>query len=151
MKIKKKWLRLILLSVICYYTILFYPQPASATSRSLFGIHNGLVRIDPVTGTVTSITSLSISTSQGISTLDPVGHKYFFIGIDNSSNPHLFSINTQTGEVLASPVVPALSSIDFEALFPPVPVPTIHDLGLLTIAISLGASGIYFMKRRGIY
>jgi hypothetical protein len=122
------------------------------STNTLFGIQSGLVRIDPLTGTVVKISNLSLaSLVPGVSTFDSAGHRYFFIGDDNSSNRRLFSISTQTGEVLASPLIGQVGSIEFESLPPPAPVPTLHHLGILIMTILLGVSAIYLMKMRRVH
>src|SRR4030042_1350966 len=128
MGIKRIWLSLVLFLITCFWTTTLHPQPVSTASGFLFGIQSvginqsALVRIDPLTGTAVAITNLPVNTSQGVSTLDSGGHRYFFVGIDNALNRLLFVVNTQTGGVLSSSLVPLLISVQFEVS--PLPVPT---------------------------
>lgn len=152
MRIKGKCLlKFILVSIICYWTISPYPQSSSAASGNLYGFNNGLIRIDPLTGTVVQLTNLSLSgLVQGVSTFDLAGHRYFFVGDDNSSNTRLFSINTQTGNVLASPLIGIVGPIEFEGTYSQVSVPAFYGLGILIMVALWGASATFFLKRRTI-
>ena len=88
--------------------------PAAGT---LFGIAfidgaNRLVSIDPETGELTIVGSFPgfFWMPQGISALDPVNHRYFFLLAER-----LFSVDTQTGAVIANPPFHAsIGSLEFE-------------------------------------
>jgi hypothetical protein len=88
-------------------------QPAPL--GTLFGVSNSssgtfdFVSVDPKTGVQIYLGAIPgfAEPSGGISALDAAGHRYFIVLTDSSYNDVLFSIDTQTGTVIASPPLPA--------------------------------------------
>ncbi len=72
-----------------------------------------LVLIDPYNGYFEVISEIPgvrwLMSSPNYHTYDSNNHRFFFLGLDSNMNQHLYSINTQTGQVIASPSFPVLS------------------------------------------
>jgi hypothetical protein len=69
-----------------------------------------LVIVDPTSGSVTAVGAVidpPLLSASGVSSIDPLGQRLFFVGsppdIDSS---RLYTLDTQTGAVLSSPVIP---------------------------------------------
>jgi hypothetical protein len=105
----------------------------------LYGLRMGaaggkeVVTVDPVTGAVTPISANlgpGIGMPNGLTTLDPAGSRYFFIGVPNTETDYrIYSVDTVTGALLASPAIPGSASafpngIDWAEEAPP-PVATV--------------------------
>ena len=81
----------------------------------LYGLRMGaaggkeVVTVDPATGTVTPVSANlgpGIGMPNGLTTLDPSGNRYFFIGVPNSESDYrIYSVDTATGTLLASPAI----------------------------------------------
>ncbi|HVE72572.1 MAG TPA: hypothetical protein VNI54_14500 [Thermoanaerobaculia bacterium] len=86
----------------------------------LYGLRMGaaggkeVVSVDPVTGAVTAISANlgpGIGMPNGLTTLDPDGDRYFFIGVPNSETDYrIYSVSTSTGALLASPAIAGSAS-----------------------------------------
>ncbi len=76
-----------------------------------------LVAIDPVTGGMTTLSTLSGVTAVGRSAFDSASQRYFLQVLDSSFADRLLVIDTQTGTVLANPLLPpgqGLGTLQFE-------------------------------------
>ena len=105
---------------------------ASCAHRSgtLFGLRNPgdggrqLVIVDPSTGAVTPV-SASISpplpSQSGDNAIDDAGHRFFFIATPaGETDSRIYTVNTQTGALLSSPVIAgsataSVQSLDYDA------------------------------------
>lgn len=84
----------------------FKVDPTDATIIGVVNFpSNQLVRIDPITGETTVITSIPEITAlyQGASFIDPMENLYIFPVIDPLGVERLFIFNTQNGELVAQP------------------------------------------------
>src|SRR5438093_1276490 len=77
--------------------------------------------VDPLQGTVTSVGSSfptdlfqAAGSFAGASALDPVNHRYYLQGPGFTLESPLFVVDTRTGNLLASPVVPRFASLGFD-------------------------------------
>ena len=83
---------------------------------TLIGVINSptvsLVRIDPSTGGMTELTSISQVSAlfQGASAFDPMENIYFFPGVDTSGTDRIFIFNAQTGDLIDSPALVVMSN-----------------------------------------
>jgi len=77
-----------------------------------------LVAIDPATGSETTVGVLPLyDIKAAVSTLDPIGHRYFYVGHDGSRAHRLYVVDTATGDLVENPVVTeGLHHIEYEAL-----------------------------------
>lgn len=100
----------------------------------LYGLRMGaaggkeVVTVDPVTGAVTPVSANlgpGIGMPNGLTTLDPEGNRYFFIGVPNTETDYrIYSVDTATGALLASPAIAGSASafpngLDWAAAAPP--------------------------------
>ena len=86
----------------------------------LYGLRMGaaggkeVVIVDPATGVVTPVSANlgpGIGMPNGLTTLDPAGNRYFFIGVPNSETDYrIYSVDTATGVLLASPAIAGSAS-----------------------------------------
>ena len=95
-----------------YYCILFCIF--SVINQLSYGQREFLVTVNPGTGDFTLVDSLDgvrwIWT--GFSTFDQQNHQYIFIGADVNHVSYLYTVNAANGDILSSPLFPALDDQD---------------------------------------
>lgn len=125
----------------------------------LYGLRMGasggkeVVTVDPVTGAVTPISANlgpGIGMPNGLTTLDPAGNRYFFIGVPNSETDYrIYGVDTVTGGLIASPAIAGSASafpngIDWAEDAPPpvltvlidvLPTVNVRARGVIPVAI----------------
>ncbi len=89
------------------------------SSGNLYGLHwdNSIqteyfVSVNMTNGSLTKINSIPLATSvaMGYQTFDETNKRYTFLGIDNSNNRYLFTLDATNGSVVTNPPYPAFTA-----------------------------------------
>jgi hypothetical protein len=96
----------------CGLALLIFCSTAMAADNKLYGVTsccpNNFVEIDPATGAQTVLSAVGdagFGFPVGASAIDSVNNTYFIVRNDTMGDPHILSIDTDTGAFVESPVL----------------------------------------------